>query len=72
MEFPDWVQVKVRNTIVLPETVEQLCLIASLTAHVHRKVHFLSWLMARATKYRTIILITNSFRICIIFHLFES
>ena len=42
MEFPDWVQVKVKNTIVSPETVEQLCLIASLIAHVHRQVHFLS------------------------------
>ena len=28
--------------------------------------------MARATKYRTIILITNSITICTIYHLFES
>ena len=28
--------------------------------------------MARATKYRTIVLITNSITICIIYRLFES
>ena len=51
----------------------QFRLIASLTARAHGKMRSLSKsLVARATNYRTIILITNSIKICITCHLREA
>ena len=52
----------------------KFCLIASLIAYVHRKVHSLSenaWLVQPISN-RTIVLTTNSIKICIINHLCEA
>ena len=53
MEFPDWVQVKVKILQSGQKRRVLSCLIASLTAHAHGKVHSLSrssWLVQPSTE----------------------